>query len=177
MLTTRTKTFGISALVALLATLCAVGVILYSIVVSERSLDEQVRQRAERRVAAEELVSLTALMEATKEKRAQLTEYMLTEDGVVDFLATLEAAARQQSVAIETRSLAVAPLPNNDTFEQLTLEVVVSGTYESVRDMLARFEALPYQIEMRSVLIERLSGEQGEILWRGTYELSVTKYK
>ncbi len=177
MLTTRTKIFGGLALSALAMAIAAAAGIIYMIAATETALAEQTHRLAKQHAVERELSALTALIEETREERALIASYVLTEDSVVSFLSDIEAAAAEQGVTIGTRSLAVTPIAGNATFEELTLEVAVLGPYEAVRAMLAIYETLPYQVSIRSVVIERISNTEGASAWRGTYQIAVTKFK
>ncbi len=178
MLTRRTKLFITLAAATLCVAVAVVVGIAYAIFTEERTLEASRQTQAERAAAERNLAALSQLLKDTSNARATLASYVLTEDSVVSFLAHIERVARSSGVIVETRSLAVVPLGDSETFEELTLEVSVEGTFESVYRTLELFEHMPYQMRIGSVLLERREqGGEGGTLWRGTYTLFVTKYK
>lgn len=143
----------------------------------DRVYEERLAARALRIATEKEAKSLGRLADETAADRAELSGFILTEDTVVDFLSIIGALGRAKGVTTETRSLAVEAIEESDTFEYLTLEVGVLGSFSSVIEMLSLFETLPYQVQVRSAFVDRASDEQDTTLWRGSYRLYVTKYK
>lgn len=177
MITARTKIFGIGAGIAGMLALAALSGMLFLIQQKAAAYEVQRHARAMHAAAEKELQSLEALVSETAGDREALARYILTEDSVVDFLSRIEDLARVQGVAAETRSLAVEPMQGTDVFEQLTLEVAVTGPFASVTQILPLLESLPYQAHVRTVLIERAEGAARSDQWHAAYRVYVTKYK
>lgn len=174
-MSSQTKTFGaVAACVGCGLLALSIGMV-YAVHAKMRMLAEKEQTRAERIAIERESDSLSALIEETAQDRTMLAEAVLTEDTVVAFLAELEEAAREQGLSVQTRSLAVAPLEGSTTFEYLTLEVEVQGSYTEVRNILELYETLPYQLRVEQVVIEKRDADSVSPLWQGTYTLYVTK--
>lgn len=177
MLTSETKTLGAASFAIFGVALLVLGGMAYFVYKKNAVYEEQMHARAVRTATEREVQSLGRILDETAQDREALTGYVLTEDSVVDFLSHISELARSQGVTAETRSLAVAPIEGNKTFEYLTLEVTVLGSFESVTRMLSLLESLPYQVSVRTVTVDRTAKEGGPSLWRGAYRLYVTKYK
>lgn len=177
MITARTKAFGIGAGITGVLALATLAGMLFLVQQKARAYETERHARAMHAAAQKELRSLEALVGETAGDRSALAEYILTEDSVVDFLSHIEDLARIQGVAAETRSLAVEPMQDTDVFEQLTVEVAVTGPFAPVTQILSLLESLPYQVHVRTVTIERVEGIARSDRWRATYRVYVTKYK
>lgn len=177
MITARTKAFGIGTSIAGVLALTALLGMLFLIQQKVVAYKVQRHARAMHATAERELQLLEALVSETTGEREALERYILTEDSVVNFLSRIEDLTRVQGVAAETRSLAVEPMQGTDVFEQLTLEVAVTGPFASVTQILPLLESLPYQVHVRTVTIERVEGAAGSNQWRAAYRIYVTKYK
>lgn len=177
MITTETKIFSTGAAVAGFVALVALFGMFYLLERKDGRYEDELHARAVRVAIEKESASQKILLAETAADREELARFMLTEDTVVDFLSSLGNLARAQGVVMETRSLAVEPIIDTTVFEYLTLTVDVTGTFASVTDMLALLESLPYQVAVRSVVVERSSEQMGDDLWHGAYRVYVTKYK
>jgi Tfp pilus assembly protein PilO len=177
MRTSETKTFGMVAGTLCVLAFLALGGMLYAIQQKDATYTNQLRVRATAAATEKEAELLGTMLAETANDRAELTKYVLTEDSVVDFLSLIGDISRTQGVSAETRSLAVESIESTEVFENLTLEVDVTGSFQSVTEMLSVLESLPYQVRVESVTVERTSEAKGDTLWRGAYHLSVTKYK
>lgn len=177
MYTSETKLFFVFSILAFLLAIGAAGGVGYLVWQKDLAYEERLAARALRIATEKEAKSLGHLAEETAADRKELSGYILTEDTVVDFLSMIGTLGRAKGVTTETRSLAVESIEGSDTFEYLTLEVGVLGSFSSVVEMLSLLETVPYQVQVRSAAVDRASDIQGAILWRGAYRLSVTKYK
>lgn len=177
MITSETKRLGIFAGVICTLALIALCGILYFIQKKDVAYNGALRARALRIATENEVKSLENLIIETANDREELAQHILTENSVGDFLSLIGNLAHTRGVTAETRSLAVEAIKGNDIFEYLTLEVGVTGSFESVTQMLPILESLPYQVHVRAVTVERISEAKGDDLWRGSYRLYVTKYK
>lgn len=177
MVTAETKTVAIfsgSVCAIILIVLCGM---LYVIDKKDALYTNELRARAARNVAAKEAKLLAARMSETARDRETLAQYVLTENSVADFLSLIGNLGRARGVTVQTRSLAVAPIDGSEVFEQLTLEVDVTGSFASATQMLSLLESLPYQVRVQTVTVNRANEAKGDGLWLGAYHLSVTKYK
>ncbi len=177
MLTSETKTFAIFSGVICGLAFLALGSIVYLIQTQDAAYADRLQVRATRIATDKQAESFNKLVAETASDRTELTQYILTEDSVVGFLSRIGNLAHARGLTAETRSLAVKPIEGNTVFEYLTLEVDVTGPFEPVTQMLSVLEALPYQVQVRTVSVERASETKGGMLWHGSYHLSVTKYK
>jgi hypothetical protein len=176
-MTKETKVLGIVAITIFLLALGALGAMIYFVYQKDAAYEAGLAARDVRTATEKDAQALGRLAAETAADRTELAQYVLTEDSVVGFLALIDRLASAGDVTWETRSLAVEPIAGSDRFEQLTLEVGVTGSFAAVTRMLSLFESLPYQAEIRSVKISRLNEVQEPPIWRGAYRLFVTKYK
>ena len=174
-MTQHTKIIGI---IAILLFASSLGLLVGSLLFLQKTdgeLNEKRIQIAKIQNNERELTSLTRLVEETAEERVLIDSYLLHEEEVIDFLALIESLGREQNVELQTTSLTVQPL--NDVFDQLRINVSVTGPYSSVVHMLKLFETLPYQVTVLKTSLSQASDNSQTSLWNGLFDLQVTKYK
>ena len=93
---------------------------------------------------------------------------MLKDEEVINFLATIEELGREQHVELKTSRLQVDGI--DDTFEELVVEITITGSYDSVLHMLSLFETFPYQSYV-SIFTDN------QVSWSGNFTIHVTKFK
>ena len=175
MLSKRTKTIGITAITVLLGGVTLLVGTLYFISAKEKELQAFVHTYATEKAEAAELRSLINLVDETRNERAELVTYFLTDNTVVDFLSLIETVAAEQGVVFEASSLEQQNMGESDVFAQLVLTVDIGGSFTSVVTMLEIFESLPYQVVVERVELSR--PERPEVAyWQGTYTIRITEY-
>lgn len=119
--------------------------------------------------------TLSTLLTTTEKDRAALGEYVIADSGVVDFLELIERMGRSLGLTIETK-LTTEKIEGSTMFETLVPTFEIDGSYAQVVHMLRVLEALPYQVSIRSVSMNRKAGtlEGG---WHGVFILGITKAK
>lgn len=109
-----------------------------------------------KRIADEQqqLVALENLALETKDERARLASYILTneDEAAIAFLSELERIADQRGVAAMTNTIATEAIPDVNVFDELVVNLALVGTLSEVKEVIRRYENMPYQIR-----IERLS--------------------
>lgn len=175
MITKRTKTISIISTVIFLGSAIVFGGLLYAVSVRQMSLQELAREQSVAEAKRNQLTALADLVENTKEDRETLTSYVVAENSVIDFLSLIEETARGQGLAIETQSLNVRPLNEDEIFELLTLTARVEGPLDGVLQMGALFESLPYQVTVSSVTFENVGRNNTGTAWKGIFNIEVTK--
>ena len=114
------------------------------------------------------------LLRNTETESAQLSSLVLTDEGVVDFLALIESMGTEQNVRLETLSLNVAPV--KDQFEELQINLSAQGSEQGVFNVLQLLESLPYKSSVEKVTLSQIDG--GSVpKWQATFSLNVTKFK
>lgn len=132
--------------------------------------------------AEEHRKSLDALVAITKssfEERASLRTLLLEEEKIIEFLGLIEDLAREQGVGIETSNLTVAPL---GAFEEFTLTLNLTGSYEAVLHVLKLLETVPYQSSISRLQLMQGAGSEGVASgiggeWGATVDMHITKYR
>lgn len=175
MISKHTKIIGGIAGLVFLCSIAALAVLSYLINNANALLTEQKIQRERAETQRQELDSLVKLVEETTSEREELSNYLLSDDEVITFLALIETLGREQDVELKTNSLTV--VDKNGFFEELQLQVSVDGSYDSVLHLLTLFETLPYQSFVSNVSLSRAVDEGFSNAWSGTFRLHVTKFK
>jgi hypothetical protein len=171
--TRHTKTVGIIAAMFLVVSLGILSGLLYLISATSAKYSAQQTEVAKAQVHQQELSSLARLVEASADERNKLSSYVLSDQDIINFLALLETLAKEQGVTSKIQSLKTTKL--NNTFDELTLTVLVRGSYTATLRMLTLLETLPYQSYVEKVDVSRDSSALGG--WTGTFLLHVVKYK
>lgn len=160
--------------VALVAALLCYGSAWYLVNMHKSKVYERVVARA---TAEGKKAGLDALREThsmTAEERASLSNFIVPEEGVTDFLNLIERTALEEGLAIDTKAVSEEPLAEpNPLYESLVLTIEVTGTFSDVSFMLAALESLPYQVMVSETEFHRLDIIQDS--WAGTFTFAVTK--
>ena len=120
-----------------------------------------------------DLSELKRLYDETKEDRENLHTYVLEGDDVIDFLGLVEALGKEQKVELKTET--IRDISNDGKFDDLEIAISVSGSYESIEQILLLFETLPYQSQVTRLDMAR-DGDVGA-KWSGKFTLKVTRTK
>lgn len=153
----------------------AVGSVFFGMVTKQKNaLAELTMTRAQAKAHQESLTALTRTLEETQEARDVLIAQILKEEDVIDLLALIESLGGEQGVTFTTNSLTVEPV--SDSFEKLVVDMSVEGSYASVMHVLTLLENLPYQASVRRAHVSK-SVDEDSVVWKGEFELSVTKFK
>lgn len=176
-MTSSTKKIAIFAASALMLSGGIDAGLWYMLAKGERMVQERTAERIERSAREVQLSTLQRVEEDTAADRAELRTFILGKDDVADFLELIEGAARKQGLTPKTRSVEVEKLEGTTNFEAIALALEFEGSYKGVTAMLPLIESLPYQLEVRSVSLERTGDEGATSLWRGILQLRVVKEK
>ena len=171
--------------VLLLSLLCFAGSVAvygggwYMVHEREAALRTQLEEQQRRAERDRDYTSLQKLYADSQADREKLRTFVVGADGVADFLELFEGAARRAGLNPTTRSVQVEKSEAGAKFEMLAINAEVQGSYGEVSAFLPIVETLPYQIEVRSVSIERVgaAGETDADEWRGLLQLRVSKEK
>lgn len=160
------------AILLLVALTAFIGVS-YVVGIKKGELATQLETAAAAKAHERELASLVRVVNDTKQEREELDSYVLSDEGVIDFLTLIESVAKEQGVELKTSNL--TEQDGGATFERVGALVTVAGTYESIAQTLAIFESLPYQSGITSIVLTKdADSENG---WAAQIELAVTKFK
>lgn len=173
-LNTRTKIISSLALSLFVVSLVSFAGLVGLISKSDRELETYKLELAKNQSYEQEFQMLSRLVDESVEERKQIESHILKEEGVIDFLALLEALGAEQGATVKTASLEVSEPTGG--FEEVSLTVSVEGSYLQVVHVLKELEMLPYQSRITNIALERQSGGEELYQWRGTFKLHVTKY-
>lgn len=130
------------------------------------------------------LKALQSVLEATQEKRDALQNYIVTENGIVSFLESIESLEEQTGAAIEVRSIEKSTDKDSVFVEELSLNIRAKGSWEDVYYTFLLLEALPYktridQIQFSKSLVEEDEAGEGDGAdeWQGDFRFFVMKTK
>jgi hypothetical protein len=112
---------------------------LYDTKVAAKRADDERKQFA----------SLEALALDTAADRARLETYIVADQGVISFLAELEQIARAEGVSPETRAISTEPISGETLFEDLVVTIGLRGEAEAVKEVVRRYERMPYQLTIQ----------------------------
>lgn len=174
MITKHTKIIGIIALPTFIVSVVGYGVLSYVILEREAELNEQQQRSVNAQAHVQELVLLKRTAEESNAERAQLESYVLRDEAVIDFLSLIETIGREQGTVLTTQSLDVTA--REGQFEELRIEIGISGTYENIVRALRILETLPYQTHLSSLDFSRGSAGDGTV-WSAKTTLFVTKFR
>ncbi len=128
----------------------------------------------------------------TQGDRAKIASYIVSKDGVVDFIKLIESIASKSNMEISIKTVRESGTVEQATSSpkvMLSLPLSVTGTWQNIMLFLALLESLPYRITLSKVDFRRIESE--EVLdtkkksqfsksnpgWQGDFELSVLKFK
>jgi hypothetical protein len=140
----------------------------------KENLEEERVRAAEVEMQTRALQALEATVAASQSDREKLEGYILSENATIDFVERVERIAKEEGVALLTNSLSEASI--DDSFDELTAGVTVTGPFDRVMRMLRILETLPEQSWIREVVLTK-SEEAGENFWSAQITLRVSKFK
>lgn len=115
-------------------------------------------------------MNLLRIIEDSREDRARIESFFLTEPDTISLITNIEQFARQRSLAFETTQLAVVQ-PSGSENQQLNLDLRFAGSEQNVRQFIRYIETLPYRKQLNT--IELMSAPDAQD-WRGQISLSFT---
>jgi len=110
----------------------------------------------------------------TELSRAELDSYLISKDGVVDFLESIESFADTARVPVEVRSVEIEPIPSSAAVHNLSVIIAVEGRWEDVFYFLDLLESQPLSISTSRMNLEK--DKEGGV-WRLTLDFKVLKIK
>jgi hypothetical protein len=122
--------------------------------------------------------SVRHLLSDTKAKRQDLMSYLVTKDGVVGFIETIEKLAKETNTTISVNSVGVSPTKNQQ-LEHVVLTAEVQGAFLDVYWLLSLIEKMPQQLSVSRVYLEQLPSEDKKKPgnWRLVFTLQALKVK
>lgn len=175
MISKRTKFVGGVALAFFGISIIAFWGLLYLILSYETKLAEGQEQIQKATVHKQEIASLDRLIEETVSEREEISSYILhDDDDVIRFLSLIETLGNEQGVELKTTSLNAESA--GDLFENLAINISVTGSYRSIQHLLMLFETLPFQSSVSRLSLTRASETGVNGAWDGKLTLNVTKY-
>lgn len=157
-LSTRTKTVGIVSTIVFLVSGSTLAFLVYRIEHDAGELQQKAAALALREAQEKERLDTVRLLEDTLDERTELKSYILTEEGIINFLTDLEATAENQQLDFITQS--ITPLDTPDPlFDQVSINLAFTGDQEDVSFLLKLLETLPYLSSLESVAVRQGAGE------------------
>lgn len=181
-MTTTTIRACIVSTVTLISMSVVYGGAWYLVSLREATFRAQAEEQAHKAAHAHEASRLLALFAETEDARTALHTYMLADDGVVNFLSSVERMGRTLGLSVVTKAATVEKGDAASSFETLAVTLEIEGSYTRVMRMIQVIEKLPYQVAVRSVLLDKkrdtLSSEAPSANgWKGVITIAVTKEK
>lgn len=175
MMTKHTKIVSGIALVFFLGSLVLFWGDLYMIVTSEARLQEERKEDVQKQNDEREFKSLIELADRTRAEREEMSSLILADEDVISFLTLIENIGSEQGVGLKTASLNVSAI--DTLLEELSINVTIDGSYNSVMHTLKLFENLPYQSRISKMTVSQASADGGTGGWSITFTVHVTKFK
>lgn len=169
-------------LVAIIANIAAVGGYYYvygeinnineSVAQVMADIDVQTTKKADDR-------ALKSILESTKEDREKIDTYLLSEDGLVQFIETIENLGGISGTEVTTSSVNVVEDKDSKNTEYLTMRISVIGSFANTMHFVSLVENVPHQVSINQIRSVVVSNEEkkGPINWNTEFELEVLKLK
>ncbi|PIQ92601.1 MAG: hypothetical protein COV70_00190 [Parcubacteria group bacterium CG11_big_fil_rev_8_21_14_0_20_39_22] len=115
----------------------------------------------------------------TESLRNNLDSRILTKDGIVGFLESVEGYASDVGVTVNIDNIAEEDIEGNKKFNFLVVQTSIEGSWYGVYSFLSFLELLPVGSYVSQARINRVnSGEENtSLLWEGDIKFRVLKYK
>jgi Tfp pilus assembly protein PilO len=110
----------------------------------------------------------------------KLSEYIVSSNGIIDFIDILEKSISDNNLKSDIKSLVyeVGSIPN---LELARIKIDVTGEWKNVIFFLKLLENYPLKISIENVSFKRFSeykvGSKNIPQWVGSFEFTVLKYK
>jgi hypothetical protein len=170
MLSKKTNSIALVSLLFALSSGLLFTWVLYEVTTAGRSLTERVTTIADTRAKERSYKELELQVLQTKEQRATLDSFVLTEDSTGAFLTEIERLGASQGVTLTTNALKV--VSQKDAPDTLQVQFSIEGGEQEVKKMLTILETLPYHSIVSSLAITK---EEGQV--RSVADLSITLFK
>ena len=107
----------------------------------------------------QQLAALEALAKSTSDQRARLASYIVPDPGFIDFLTLVESVARAHGVVPNTQAINSSPLSGEALFEELNVNISLTGSLSNIQAVIAQYERLPYQARIDHVTMSTGGGQ------------------
>lgn len=136
------------------------------------TLELILKKIAEQNAATKQMSSLSLVVSESEQNREQLSRTVIHgEDGIVDFLAQVDATAAAAGVELETSELR-AEKEEDKLFGRLTVTLNVEGSPASVERFMRMIELFPYAHKILSYRISENLTPEG-LVATGVIKLSI----
>ena len=119
-------------------------------------------------------------LEANSAQIAELSNFMISADGSVDFVKTLESLTSENNLKIDVKNVASADISNNKV-ELLNVNTDVTGEWKNVEYFLEILENYPLKTTINKVSLNKITdnkiGGKKVSQWVGNFDFSVVKLK
>ena len=172
MITRGTKSVGLFSILYFAGACVLLTVAILEVRRLGQELEEQVRLVANSEAIKQQAAESQQLLRETENERQDLNEHILTEDNMVNFLAEIEAVAKQQGVGLATKALDLKEI-DDQNFDTLTASFGFAGEQEAAFRLIRIFENLPYESSVTRLTYGTQDGRiEGEI----SIDVSIVSY-
>ena len=132
------------------------------------------------------VLSTKRTIQSLSDDLTQVNSSIVSTDGDVKFIESLEALARKNGLTIEIQSLTLDDTTlNSDSITILNIKAKTTGGWNGMYTFLADIESLPLKVRVSrfdlanaqadSVGVDKKASSSG--VWQGLIDMSVLKYK
>lgn len=139
--------------------------------VIEAQISDQLRIRS--RDQASEI-----LLENSKPDIDSLESRVISSEGTVSFLQSIEKLAAGVNLSRTVKSVSLEPLPGSESFEYLRINFETVGSFENNRRFLLLLETMPNKIRVSNITLTRQGGAgTSTAAWGGAFSIFALKHK
>lgn len=124
--------------------------------------------------------ALKNILDSTRDDRAKIDTYLLTEDDIVGFIETIENLGATSHTAVTTSSVNVDNAGSAKGTGYLTMHITTLGTYENTMHFISLVENISHQVaisQLRTSLVDPGVDEKTAREWNSEFGLSVLMLK
>lgn len=166
---------SIALIAALAGVVVAAHVALFFIIKSMNERASAVRTDIERSAAEESrAISMNNFLRATAEVRAALDRHFVTEGTIAEFIEEVEALGAFAGIKVSLTSVDVPAKGPPALGASLRME----GTFANIHFFVSLIEALPYEMELKRLVIGKAPAALGARpdLWEGEGSIELTSF-
>ena len=118
-----------------------------------------------------------------KTYQEKLMNYMISSDGTVDFIKTLEQLVLSSELKSDIKIVSSEPYSKDSSIpvELLRIKMDVTGEWKNIQFFLTSLENYPLKIDIKKVSLDKFSDYivKGKVTpeWAGSFEFTVVKLK
>ncbi|MFA7216575.1 MAG: hypothetical protein WC095_01160 [Candidatus Paceibacterota bacterium] len=130
----------------------------------------------------EKMFYMNQIIDQNKTEIDLIKNSVVSKNGNVEFIETMESLAKNNNLSIEIQSLSFEPDPtlNKDEMVFFKIKALTKGSWINIYTFLSQIEALPFSIRVDNMAaVSSSSDSQNGIKseWQMTLDIRVLKYK